>query len=47
MEYCVQNGHISVRYMETVAMSWHEKGIRTALEAKDYCASYNVIPLRL
>ena len=41
VEYCVQNGHISVRYMETVAMSWHEKGIRTALEAKDYCASYN------
>lgn len=41
VEYCVQNGHISVRYMETVAMSWHEKGIRTALEAKDNCASYN------
>lgn len=41
VEYCVQNGHISVRYMETVAISWHEKGIRTALEAKDYCASYN------
>lgn len=41
VEYCVQNGHISVRYMETVAMSWHEKGIRTALEAKDYSASYN------
>ena len=41
VEYCVQNGHITVRYMETVAMSWHEKGIRTALEAKDYCASYN------
>ena len=41
VEYCVQNGHISVRDMETVAMSWHEKGIRTALEAKDYSASYN------
>lgn len=41
VEYCVQNGHISVRYIETVAMSWHEKGIRTAQEAKDYCVSYN------
>ena len=41
VEYCVQNGHISVRYMETVAMSWHEKGIRTALEAKDYSTSHN------
>ncbi|MCD7991183.1 MAG: DnaD domain protein [Clostridia bacterium] len=41
VEYCVQNGHISVRYMETVAISWHEKGIRTALEAKDYSTSYN------
>ena len=41
VEYCVQNGHTSIRYIEAVARSWHEKGIRTAQEAKDYSASYN------
>lgn len=41
VEYCVQNGHTSVRYIETVAMSWHEKGLKTAQEAKDYSASYS------
>ena len=39
-EYCAQNGHSSVRYLETVALSWHEKGIRTALEAQEYSTSY-------
>ena len=39
-EYCAQNGHTSVRYLETVALSWHEKGIRTALEAQEYSTSY-------
>ena len=39
-EYCAQNGHTSVRYLETVALSWHEKGIRTALEAQEYITSY-------
>lgn len=41
VEYCVQNGHSSVRYIETVAMSWHERGIKTVQEAKDCSASYN------
>ncbi|EEQ58399.1 DnaD domain protein [Clostridiales bacterium 1_7_47FAA] len=41
VEYCVQNGHTSIRYIEAVARSWHEKGIHTAQEAKDYSASYN------
>lgn len=41
VEYCVQNGHTSMRYIETVATSWHERGIRTAMEAKEYSAGYN------
>ena len=41
VEYCVQNGHTSVRYIEAVARNWHEKGIRTAQEAKDYSSAYN------
>lgn len=40
VEYCVQGGHSSIRYMETVAINWHEKGIRTVDAAKAYTASY-------
>lgn len=40
VEYCAQNGHTSVRYLETVALSWHDKGVRTAQDAKDFCAAY-------
>ena len=39
-EYCAQNEHTSVRYLEKVALNWHEKGIRTAQEAKEYCVFY-------
>ncbi len=34
VEYCVQNGHTSIRYMETVAINWHQRGILTLEEAK-------------
>lgn len=40
VEYCVQGGHGSIRYIETVALSWHEKGIKTAQEAREYTASF-------
>ena len=39
-EYCAQNGHTSMRYLETVALNWHEKGIRTAEEAQEYSTAY-------
>ncbi|MDO4294669.1 MAG: DnaD domain protein [bacterium] len=39
-EYCVQEGHSSVRYMETVALNWHEKGIKTIQEAKAYSEGF-------
>lgn len=41
VEYCAQNGHSSVRYLETVAVSWHEKGIKTAQEARELGAAYS------
>ncbi len=41
VEYCVQGGHSNLRYLETVAINWHEKGIRTVEEAKQYVTSYN------
>ncbi len=41
VEYCVQNGHSSIRYLESVAISWHEKGFRTVDEAKSYTATFS------
>ncbi|HIQ73582.1 MAG TPA: DnaD domain protein [Candidatus Cottocaccamicrobium excrementipullorum] len=41
VEYCVQNGHTSIRYMETVAVNWHQKGLVTLEAAKAYSAGFN------
>lgn len=40
-EYCVQEGHSSVRYMETVALNWHQRGISTVAEAKFYAEGFS------
>ncbi|ADL02755.1 primosome, DnaD subunit [[Clostridium] saccharolyticum WM1] len=40
VEYCVQGGHSSIRYIETVAISWHEKGFRTVEDAKSYALTF-------
>ncbi|MDE7430805.1 MAG: DnaD domain protein [Lachnospiraceae bacterium] len=34
VEYCVTNGHKSLRYMEKVAISWMEEGITSAEDAR-------------
>lgn len=36
LEYCANTHHTTVRYAEAVALSWHEKGIRTVEEAKAF-----------
>lgn len=41
IEYCVSNGQKSIRYMESVALDWHGRGIMTVDRAKDYTSSYN------
>lgn len=41
VEYCVQGGHISLRYMETVALDWHSKGIKTVEAARNSIVHYN------
>lgn len=41
VEYCVQNGHTSIRYMETVALNWHQRQLVTVEEAKAYSASFS------
>lgn len=39
-EYCVQGGHTSIRYLETVALNWHQKGLVTVEEAKAYATGF-------
>ena len=41
MEYCAQNNHSSLRYVEKVALSWHERKIRTVEQAKAYSRSFS------
>lgn len=40
-EYCAQNAHTSIRYLETVALSWHEKGLHTVEAAKAYATGFS------
>ncbi len=36
LEYCAGIGKTSSRYMETVAIDWHEQGIKTVHQAQDF-----------
>lgn len=41
LEYCVTNLHKSFRYIEKVAIAWHEAGIVSRSQAKEYVSSYS------
>lgn len=41
VEYCVQGGHTSIRYIETVALNWHEKGLAEVEAAKAYTSGFS------
>lgn len=41
VEYCVSNNHKTMRYIEKVALNWHEQNITTVEEAKKYVASFS------
>ena len=41
IEYCVENGHKSIQYIQKVALSWHSQDIRTAEQAKTNSVLYN------
>lgn len=41
LEYCVSNNKKSMRYIETVAISWYEQGINTMKKAKEAMKIYN------
>lgn len=40
VETCVSRGHKSFRYIETVAQSWHQAGIRTVADARRQSSQY-------
>lgn len=40
VETCVNNGHRSMRYIEKVALDWHERGLMTVTRAKAYQQMY-------
>ena len=41
IEYCVENGHKSIHYIQKVAISWAEQKITTVAEAKTNTVLYN------
>lgn len=41
IEYCVENGHKSMHYIQKVAIAWSESGITTVEEARNSSALYN------
>lgn len=41
IEYCVENGHKSMHYIQKVGLSWHERQITTVEEAKSGTLLYN------
>lgn len=40
-EYCISKGKTSIRYIETVALAWADKGISTVDAAKEEVVNYN------
>lgn len=41
IEYCFENNHISIHYMNTVAINWFEEGICSVAQAKEQRKMYN------
>lgn len=41
LEYCISKGHSSMRYLDKVALGWHEKGIATVEQAKEDAAIHS------
>lgn len=41
VEYCVQGGHFSIRYLESVALDWHKREISNVDMAKEYTSTFS------
>ena len=42
VEYCADNGHRHMNYIETVAINWRERGVNSPEDADAYIQLYNV-----
>ncbi len=40
VEHCVQGGHTSIRYIETVGLNWQERGLNTVEAARAYASGF-------
>ena len=51
VEYCVSKGHTNLRYLNKVALAWHEKKITSVEQAKSEAAvrskAYSLVHLRI
>lgn len=43
LEYCISKGHSSIRYMDKVALSWHQKNITTVEAAREEASVHNQV----
>ncbi len=43
VEYCISKGHSSTRYMDKVAMGWHENNITTVEDAKESAQAHSQV----
>lgn len=41
IEYCISKGNSSIRYIETVGLSWHKEGIQTVAMARQSTNTWN------
>lgn len=41
LEYCISKGHTSMRYLDKVALGWHEKNITSVEQAKEDAAIHS------
>lgn len=45
VEYCVSNNHKDMKYIEKVALNWHENNVSTVDDAKRYVSVNNFYPI--
>lgn len=47
LAYCCENGHRSMRYIEKVAITWADDGVRDAVTALEHIKDYNHVYMRI
>ena len=47
LAYCCENGHRSMRYIEKVAITWADDGVKDAASALEHIKDYNQVYMRI